>query len=92
MQEIRNSIGMTSHPVALFWPSRVLQSMAKLAGEQFGACGCLNYTNHTIQVTMVYAKSENWFKYVQEWHGFAIFHKHTTTFCQALFFLIILQK
>ena len=47
-QELRNSIGVTSHPVAPLLPRKVLQSMAKLAGGRFEACGWLNYTHHTI--------------------------------------------
>jgi len=39
---------VTSHPVALFLPHKVLQSMAKSAGGWFEAFGSLNYTDDTI--------------------------------------------
>jgi len=47
-QELRNSIGVTSHPVAHLLPRKVLQSIEKSAGGWFEVCGWLNFSHHTI--------------------------------------------
>ena len=94
MQELRNSVGVTSHLVALLQPCKVLQSMAKQASGQFEMCAWLklyrppNLSDHGDE-------QENWvLKIVCEGSGstnenkavlLVYLHRSTTAPCQALF-------
>ena len=89
-QELRNSIGVTSHPVGQLQPRKVLQSMAKSAGGLFEACGWLNlYPSHNLSDH--HDKQETWtLKTVYaEWELLEVWtrtmlscyvHRRTTTF------------